>query len=289
VQLVKAALPSGELEFDGQTRHVEITEDPTAVEYVPAAQSEQVAVPVNALYCPATHAAHGSPFGPVDPALQVQFAKAALPEGELEFDGQTLHVKLAEASTAVEYVPATQSKQVAVPVNTLYFPPTHAEQVPPSGPENPASQVQLVKYKLPTGELEFDGQSMHVVVPFNALYCPATHAAHGPPFGPVDPALQVQLVKAALPEGELEFDGQTKHVEIAEDPTAVEYVPAAQSEQVAVPVNALYCPATHAAHGPPFGPVKPALQRQSVLVVLDCFDRDWSGQTTLSVLLPLQK
>ena len=37
----------------------------------------------------------------VHPALQVQFVKAALPAGELEFDGQALHVELAEAPTAV--------------------------------------------------------------------------------------------------------------------------------------------------------------------------------------------
>ena len=35
-QLVKAALPVGELEFDGQVRHVEFDED---VEYVPVPQS----------------------------------------------------------------------------------------------------------------------------------------------------------------------------------------------------------------------------------------------------------
>jgi hypothetical protein len=111
--------------------------------------------------------------------LQVQFAKAALPAGEFEFDGQTLHVELAEAPTAVEYVPATQSEQVAVPVNALYFPDTQAEQVPPSGPENPASQMQFVKSTLPSGELEFDGQSLHVV-PGNSLYCPGLHALHFP-------------------------------------------------------------------------------------------------------------
>ena len=59
----------------------------------------------------------------------------------------------------------------------------------------------------------------------------------------------MQLVEAALPAGELEFDGQALHVELAEAPTAVEYVPVSQSEQAADPVNALYFPATHAAHG----------------------------------------
>ncbi len=69
-----------------------------------------------------------------------------------------------------------------------------------------------------------------------------------PPRGPVDPVLQVQLVKDALPAGELEIDGQALHVEA---PTAAEYIPAAQSEQVAVPVDALYFPAAHDVHENP--------------------------------------
>ena len=84
VQLVKAALPAGELELDGQAMHVEFAEAPTAAEYVPAPQSVQTADPVDVLYLPATHAVHGPPFGPVDPVLQVQFVKAALPVGEVE-------------------------------------------------------------------------------------------------------------------------------------------------------------------------------------------------------------
>jgi hypothetical protein len=49
-----------------------------------------------------------------------------------------------------------------------------------------------------------------------------------PPVGPENPALQVQFVNAALLAGELEFDGQAMHVEVAEAPTAVEYVPSPQ-------------------------------------------------------------
>ena len=40
--------------------------------------------------------------GSVHPALQVQFVKAELPTGELEFDGQALHVMLDEAPNSVE-------------------------------------------------------------------------------------------------------------------------------------------------------------------------------------------
>ena len=39
-------------------------------------------------------------------------------------------------------------------VNAWYFPASHAVHVPPSGPENPALQVQFVKEVLPTGALE---------------------------------------------------------------------------------------------------------------------------------------
>ena len=51
----------------------------------------QAADPVDVLYFPATHAVHGPPSGPVDPALQVQLVKAALPAGELESAGQAVH------------------------------------------------------------------------------------------------------------------------------------------------------------------------------------------------------
>ena len=72
---------------------------------------------------PATHAEQVA--GPENPAFQVQFVKAALPAGELEFDGQALHVEFAEAPTAAEYVPAPQAVHDAsavCPVETPYLP-----------------------------------------------------------------------------------------------------------------------------------------------------------------------
>jgi hypothetical protein len=78
VQFVKAALPAGETELDGQALH---RPDPVTV-----------------LYFPATHATHGPPAGPENPALHVQFAKeffkVALSAGELEFVGQVVHVEV---------------------------------------------------------------------------------------------------------------------------------------------------------------------------------------------------
>jgi hypothetical protein len=196
-QLVKAALPAGEFEFDGQTLHVELNTAPTAVEYVPCGQSVHRAAPVDGLYFPATHTVQTPPAGPDEPALQVQLVKAALPTGESEFEGQTLHVELNTAPTAVEYVPCGQSVHRAAPVDGLYFPATHTVQTPPAGPDEPALQVQLVKAALPAGESEFDGQALHVelntaptaveYVPSRqllqsplpaALYLPARHGVH---------------------------------------------------------------------------------------------------------------
>jgi hypothetical protein len=157
----------------------------------------QVAAPVDDLYFPAVHAAHGPPFGPVDPALQVQLVKAALPAGALEFDGQARHTTEVEAPTDVEYVAAAQIEQVVAPANCVYFPATHPGQVvAPTAIECvPASQSEQLAF------------------PFNVLYMPATHTVHGPPFGPVHPALQVQFVLTELPAGELapplERDGQS--------------------------------------------------------------------------------
>jgi hypothetical protein len=54
--------------------------------------------------------------------LQVQFVKAALPAGELEFDGQAMHVEVDVAPTAVEYVPAPQLVHRAAPVPVEYVP-----------------------------------------------------------------------------------------------------------------------------------------------------------------------
>jgi hypothetical protein len=115
------------------------------------------------LYFPATHGMHWSPSGPVEPALQVQLVKAALPAGELDFDGQPVHVELAAAFTAVEYVPVPQFVHASAPVDVLYLPAAQSVHGPPFGPVDPALQVQLVKAALPASELESDGQAVHSV------------------------------------------------------------------------------------------------------------------------------
>ena len=77
-------------------------------------------------------------------------------------DSQSMHVLDVVAPTAVEYVPIWQSSHVLYPANSLYFPATHSEHVPPSGPVEPALQVQAVSIELPDGDDEWAGQLSHV-------------------------------------------------------------------------------------------------------------------------------
>ena len=130
-----------------------------------------------------------------------------------------MHVLDVAAPTAVEYVPIWQSSHVLDPANSLYFPATHRKHVPPSGPVEPALQVQAVETELPKSEFEYAGhvkhvdtwlaprdaeyvpmsQSTHAVDPASALYLPATHSEHGPASGPVYPALHVQVELPVYP------------------------------------------------------------------------------------------
>jgi len=48
---------------------------PTVVEYWPSKHAAQLSFPGNILYLPASHAMHGPPFAPVNPALQTQLSK----------------------------------------------------------------------------------------------------------------------------------------------------------------------------------------------------------------------
>jgi hypothetical protein len=65
-----------------------------------------------------------------------------LPLGESEFDEQFAQVEDAVAPVVAENVPATQSVHATVPLSALYFPATHAEHAPPSGPVYPVLQKQ---------------------------------------------------------------------------------------------------------------------------------------------------
>jgi hypothetical protein len=77
---------------------------------------------------------------------------------------------------------------------------------------------------------------------------------------PYVPALHVQLLAVELALGELELAGHATHAVAFVAFVIVEYVPAAQSVHAVLPITVLYFPGTQATHGPPSGPVNPALQ-----------------------------
>ncbi len=104
--------------------------------------------PVKSLYFPSSHGAHVPPSGPEYPALHLQDVNAVLCSSELAFPGHVEHVETDVAPTVAEYFPAKQLLHSPTPEEFLNFPATHAVHTPPSGPEKPALQRQLVKVEL---------------------------------------------------------------------------------------------------------------------------------------------
>jgi len=124
----------------------------------------------------------------------------------------------------VEYFPAVHSIHSVSPVTILYFPATHCTHSIPSGPVDPALQVQLAKLSLAMGELERTGHASHrselaafmveylpetqpvqFASPRTFLNVPAVHAMQArPPSGPVNPASHRQSSCEALALEELE-------------------------------------------------------------------------------------
>jgi hypothetical protein len=169
------------MELAGHTTQVAAAVAPAVVEYVPAAQSVQAALPVAILYLPATQPVHVPPSGPVKPALHVQAARAELGLGEMELAGHATQVAASVAATVVEYVPGTQSVHNALPVPILYLPVAHGAHTTPSGPVDPALQVQAAGAKLAIGELEFGGHATQVAAVVAAVvaeYVSAEQAVH---------------------------------------------------------------------------------------------------------------
>ena len=96
-------------------------------------------------------------------------------------------------AAAAPYSPARQSVHATVPDNALYFPATHAEHGPPSGPVCPALQTQLLATVPPLTELVvFAGQVLQTAEPELGLYFPGAHSPQVWPSGPVAPALHRQ-------------------------------------------------------------------------------------------------
>jgi hypothetical protein len=73
---------------------------------------------------------------------------------------------------------------------------------------------------------------------------------------------------------DVKFAGHVLH---SKDPLTA-YVFAGHVAQAAVPVTFLALPAAHKAHGPPFGPVLPALQEQLKTLLLPTDEFEFAGQ-----------
>jgi hypothetical protein len=121
------------------------------------------------------------------------------------------------------------------------------------------------------------GQNVQSAAPICVLNVPGTHARQGPASGPVNPLLHTQTALAPV---DCEFAGHVEHAEIDVAPITLEKVFAEQLVHTAVPITVLYFPGTHNAHGPPFGPVAPALQVQAVSAELLTTELDMLGQLT---------
>ena len=91
----------------------------------------------------------------------MQAAAAVLETGAFAFEGHVKHTDAALALTVAEYVATPQSVHATLPVLVLYLPATQPEQTPPSGPENPALQMQAPTTELDTAEFVFAGQVKH--------------------------------------------------------------------------------------------------------------------------------
>ena len=85
------------------------------------------------------------------------------------------------APTDVEYVPTSQSLQIALPLNILYLPAGHSVHVPPFGPVNPGLQVQLDIVVHPLHDApELTGQlPEHTVADVDNWNLPASQLLHG--------------------------------------------------------------------------------------------------------------
>jgi hypothetical protein len=90
-----------------------------------------------------------------------------------------------------EKVPGGHSLQASDPRADagLYFPATHSAQVPPSGPDQPASQVQLVTAELPAGDVALVGHALHETADDLFEYLPAEQGIHV-----VDPGLELSEI-----------------------------------------------------------------------------------------------
>jgi hypothetical protein len=169
----------------------------------------------------------------------------------------------------LEYLPCEQSMQscgLPLPVDPRYLPATQSRHV--------VLDVEpvVVEY-LPLGHREQD------VDPFTSLNVPASHASHSPPFGPVYPASQTQSVASELPTSETVYAGHSLQLVAEVPPSSVEYLPLGHREQDVDPLTSLNFPVSHVLHSPPFAPVYPTSQTQSVVSELPASETACAGQS----------
>lgn len=125
-------------EFAGQVEHV--VDDDTLL-YVPASHSIHTEEPGLLVNLPGGQLTHNPPSCPLKPAMQAQLFAALLPEGEKEFEGQSVHTSSATAPFMIENFPAAHSVHASLLVDGLYVPTSH-ERHTAASPVNPAIQRQ---------------------------------------------------------------------------------------------------------------------------------------------------
>jgi hypothetical protein len=214
--------------------HVEATDAPTVLEYLPMSQSKQKVLFENSKYLPAAQFVHVlEPCPEILPASQPKHVSVEAPTvGEYQPPKQDFMQLFIVVDAVMSLnVDAGQSAQRAPPVDCLYFPATQATHAL-AGPVYPLLQAQLLAEVLQAGAAEFSGHDLHVP----SLYCDGR-----------------QLWNDAL----------TQH---AVNPTPENWF-TEQVVQAAEPAPFLYLPASQATHAVA-APVYPALQWQ--LLMLDC-------------------
>lgn len=207
---------------------------------------------------PPPHGTHGPPSGPMWPARHRQASRTALAAGELAYAGHAAHAAAAAPAyvsgahttqalaAAAANVPAGHAAHAALPEVFLKVPDTQGAHAAPAAPVCRASHSQSNTTTLPGGECEFAGQAAHALAPA-AANVPAAHAAHTLAPAPANaPAAHATQSLAAVA------------------PVPVRNFPAAHGAHASAPEAFLNVPGTHAAHGPPLGPLKPAWHTQLV-------------------------
>ena len=127
------------------------------------------------------------------------------------------------------------------------------------------------------------GQDVHTtdeLAPVMLEYAPAGQDVHeAEEFAPVrfEYVPATQLTHTLAPAAEYVPTGHKAHTTEELAPVALEYAPAAQLSHGLDPVTALYCPAAHTVHTPPFGPENPASHVQLIRNPLKTGAREFAG------------